>query len=59
MSKGASVVVVFFGEHAVHGVVAEVDKAKAVIAFEQGAWAVTAPRDWIRRREAGLAVDLG
>jgi hypothetical protein len=59
LSKGEPVVVVFFGEHAVRGVVAEIDSTKAVIAFGQGAWIVTAPRDWIRQREDELVVDLG
>jgi hypothetical protein len=59
MSKGEPVVVVFFGEHTVRGVVADVDKAKAVIAFGQGAWTITTPCDWIRRREDDMVVELG
>jgi hypothetical protein len=59
LSKGEPVVVVFFGEHPVRGVVADVDKAKAVIAFGQGAWTVTAPLDWIRPTEDELVIKLG
>jgi hypothetical protein len=54
LSKDEPVVVVFFGEHAVRGVVVDVDKAKAVVAFGQGAWTITAPRNWIRQTEDDL-----
>jgi len=59
LQKGEPVVVVFFGENPVRGVVEEVDKTKALIAFGQGAWAVTAPRTWLRQQEDDWVLDLG
>jgi hypothetical protein len=59
VQKGESVVVVFFGQHPVRGIVDTIDKAKVMIAFGQGTWTVTAPRDWIRQREDDLVIDLG
>lgn len=59
MSKGEPVVVVFFGQHPVRGVMDDVDKDKVVISFGLGAWTVTAPRRWVRQTEDGSVIDLG
>jgi hypothetical protein len=59
LQKGEPVVVVFFGENPVRGVVEDVDKTKALIAFGRGAWTITAPRAWIRQQENDWVVDLG
>ena len=59
MQKGESVLVVFFGQHPVRGIVDNIDKAKVMIAFGLGAWTVTAPRDWVREREDEWVIDLG
>jgi hypothetical protein len=59
LQKGTPVNVVFFGEHAVRGVVADVHKATVVIAMGQNAWALTAPRKLIRQQKNELVLDLG
>jgi hypothetical protein len=59
LQKGEPVVVVFFGENPVRGVVEEVDKTRALIAFGHGAWTVTAPRTWVRQQEDDWVLDLG
>jgi hypothetical protein len=59
MQKGKLVIVKFFGEHVVCGTVEDVDKTKAMIAFGQGTWVVTAPRNWIQQREDDLVIDIG
>jgi hypothetical protein len=59
LQKGEPVVVVFFGENLVRGVVEDVDKTKALIAFGRGAWTVTAPRNWVRQQEDDWVLDLG
>jgi hypothetical protein len=59
LQKGEPVVVVFFGENPVRGVVEDVDKTKAMIAFGRGAWTVTAPRTWVRQQEDDWVLDLG
>ena len=59
VQKGKPVVVNFFGEHVLRGTVEDVDKTKAMIAFGQGTWVVTTPRNWIRQHEDDLAIDIG
>lgn len=59
MSKGEPVVVVFFGQHPVRGVMDNLDNDKVVISFGLGAWTVTAPRSWVRQTEDGSVIDLG
>ena len=51
----------FFGEQAVSGIVQAVDKVTATIAFGSavGAWAVTVPRDWLRKKEDGWLLEIG
>jgi hypothetical protein len=53
------VVVVFFGENPVRGVVEDVDKTKALITFGRGASTLTAPRSWVRQQENDLVPELG
>lgn len=59
MQIGAAVDVVFFGEHAVRGIVEDLDEAKAMIVFGRGAWTVTIPRQWIQQRNDNWVIDLG
>ena len=59
MQRGKPVVVNFFGEYVLRGTVEDVDKTKAMIAFGQGTWVVTAPRNWIRQHEDDLVIDIG
>jgi hypothetical protein len=51
LEKGGFIEVTFFGEQALSGIVQAVDKVTATIAFglAVGAWAVTVPRDWLRK----------
>jgi hypothetical protein len=49
----------FFVENPVRGVVEDVDKTKALIAFGRGAWTIIAPRAWIRHQENDRVLDLG
>ena len=59
MQKGEPVVVKFFGEHVVWGTIEDADKTKATVAFGHGAWAVTAPRTWVRQDDADWVLELG
>jgi hypothetical protein len=61
LEKGAAIEVTFFGEQAVSGIVQAVDKVTATIAFGSavGAWAVTVPRDWLRKKEDGWLLEIG
>ena len=61
LEKGAFIEVTFFGEQALSGIVQAVDKVAATIAFglAVGAWAVTVPRDWLRKKESGWLLEIG
>jgi L-arabinose isomerase len=61
LEKGASIEVTFFGEQALSGIVQALDKVTATIAFgvAVGAWAVTVPRDWLRKKEDGWLLEIG
>jgi hypothetical protein len=61
LEKGAFIEVTFFGEQALSGIVQAVDKVSATIAFglAVGAWAVTVPRDWLRKKESGWLLEIG
>jgi hypothetical protein len=59
LQKGEPIIVVFFGENPVRGVVEGVDKTKALIAFGQGAWTIIAPRTWIHQQENDWVLELG
>jgi hypothetical protein len=59
VQKGKPVLVKFFGKYVVRGTVENFDKTKAMIAFGQGTWTVTAPLGWIRQLEDDLLIDIG
>jgi hypothetical protein len=60
LEKGTSIEVTFFGEQGLSGIVKAIDKVTATIAFGLafGGWAVTVPRDWIRKREDGWLLEI-
>jgi hypothetical protein len=60
MEKGVPIEVWFFGDNAVTGTVENVDKVTATIVIGKifGAWSITVPRTWIRKREDQLSVEL-
>jgi hypothetical protein len=53
--------VTFFGEQVLSGIVQDLDKVTATIAFgvAVGAWAVTVPRDWLHKTENGWLLEIG
>ena len=61
LEKGASIEVTFFGEQVLSGIVQDLDKVTATIAFgvAVGAWAVTVPRDWLHKAENGWLLEIG
>jgi hypothetical protein len=60
LNKGEPIDVTFFGEHSLPGIVEAVDKVTTTIVFGRamGGWAVTVPRDWVRRHEDRWLLDL-
>jgi hypothetical protein len=60
LEKGETIDVTFFGDRSLSGIVEAVDGVTITIVFGMvaGRWAVTVPRNWVRRPEEGWLVEI-